>query len=397
MELTLLDVVNFFLRHKKKILIHGFISLLLGIALSLTFTKYYKATVLFAPLDAQSSTGGLLSMVASMGGVGALPGDFTQTNSYSKRLYSTIFESQTLRKEIIDEYDLITVYETYKTNNPLGLAFKKLNKNIKIDEVVEGGLGMTNVVAIELSAIDESPQRAAAIANSFYTKMEQRIIEFGRMESKRRILFLENELEECEDSLSIYRELLKTFQKENHIYDIKLQTKLVIEAIGSLKAQQISLENQLTYNRHEYGNSNSQTKATARQLAIVKAKLEKMETDSTPNFFGGLQGSLPLQYTYIDYKTKVEVFTKLKMVLLQQLEERQIKLARSFTDLYLIDKAVPPPYKFKPKRAIIALLFSIVWMSIFIIVLFLKELKSHLDTLPESEKIENFFAALKKW
>ena len=397
MELTLLDVVNFFLTHKKKLIIHGILSLVLGVLLSLTFTKYYKATVLFAPLSAQSSSSsGLLAMATNLG-VGAMPGDLTQTGNYSKRLYSTLFESRSLREEIVEEFELIKVYKTSKSANQLGLALKALNKNIGVSEVEEGGLGVTNVIAIELSVVDSDPIRAAEMANTFYEKIEKKVVEFGQLENTRRITFLEEQLLICEDSLLRSRDSLQLFQSQNHIYDIKLQGELVIEAIGSLKSQQLSLENQLSYNRREYGPSNSQTKSTQRQLSIINAKLLKMENDTTPNFFGGLQGSLPLQYKFVDLRTKVEVYSKLKMALSQQLEERKIKLDRTYSDLYLIDEAVPPTYKFKPKRALIAIGFSFVWVSCLIIILFLKNLQGFVKTLPESNKIKIFFAALKKW
>ncbi|MBN1982427.1 MAG: hypothetical protein JW795_12915, partial [Chitinivibrionales bacterium] len=70
--------------------------------------------------------------------------------------------------------------------------------------------------------------------------------------------------------------------------------------------------------------------------------------------------SVNLSNEYFDLYTNVEIYTQLQTMLRSQLEQARIKSQKQSIDVYLIDKARPAQWKYKPKRAlvILAIVFS---------------------------------------
>ncbi len=67
-----------------------------------------------------------------------------------------VLNSQSLRENIIDEFDLFEVYNA----DILESVLKTLDGNLTIQEVREGGFGFNPVVSVKISVTESDPERA---------------------------------------------------------------------------------------------------------------------------------------------------------------------------------------------------------------------------------------------
>ena len=117
---------------------------------------------------------------------GMLPLNLGGNTQVNPEIMVTILNSRSLRVELMDEFNL---YEVYSTDIIEELLFK-LNDAIKIEERREGGFGFNPIVSIQLSVIDEKPDRAQQMNAFLVNRLEEILLQLNRenMEEQFRIL-----------------------------------------------------------------------------------------------------------------------------------------------------------------------------------------------------------------
>jgi capsule polysaccharide export protein KpsE/RkpR len=350
--------------------------------------KSYKSTVVFIP-PGQSSTG-LLSMFSSNVTVDLLTG-----SKFSKRQYISLLRSRELREQLINKFNLIELFKLQKAINGLDLALKAVDKNIIINQQEEGGLGITDILTIEMTVIDGNPKRASDMANYLYELLEKKVIEINQQEYNLQIEFLNKQMI-SEDSLLIKaRKELKSFQINNKLYDIPSQVKLAVSALSQLEADKMSLEMQKAFLQKSFSSQYSEITSLDEKLAVCNQKISDLEKQYGTSLVPGLHKSLDLSDEYLDLLKEVETYIQLKFLLRQQLEVAKLKQQKSYTGISLIDHARPAQYKFKPKRSVFALILTFLYMTIIISWVLLRDYWSYMKN-HNPEKINQLIHAFKK-
>lgn len=108
-------------------------------------------------------------------------------------------------------------------------------------------------------------------------------------------------------------------------------------------------------------------------MAVCKQKISELEKQYGSSLIPSLQKSLDLSDEYLDLFKEVETYIQLKFLLRQQLEIAKLKQCKSFSGISLVDHARPAQYKFKPKRSIVTLLLTFVYMMILITWIFYRD------------------------
>jgi capsule polysaccharide export protein KpsE/RkpR len=264
------------------------------------------------------------------------------------------------------------------------LALKNLERSIIIKENEEGGLGITDVISVEVSVIDNNAQRASDMANELFRLLEEKAINVTQRESNLQIAFLKKQQAKNDSMLTSARDTLVLFQKANRIYDISSQAKLTVQAISQLEADKMTFELQKSYLQQTYSSQSLAVNAINDKIAIYNNKIAELEKKNNQSLTPGLQKSLDIADRFTDLYKEVETYFQLNISLRQQLEIAKIKQQKNYTGISLIDNAKPAEYKFKPKRSIIVLMITAIYMMTILAWVLFKEYYSAMrKTHPE--------------
>ncbi len=364
-ELNMLDFVIALAKHKLFIIVNFIAISVIALIIALVLPWTYKSSFVFIPKSSTST--GLQSLLVGSEGISLGTADLLGGYFLSKRQVKELLYSKELRIDLINKFDLVKVYEKEDTPNPIEQCLRKLEENIQIEEKEEGGLGVTNVIAVSVTVFGKDPQRTADMAGYLYELLKQKIFELNSNEYVEISEFISQRVEKYAYKLDSIRKKLKTFQIKHHTYNVDKQVEMVLETYAEVKSKIVSIENQINYLTRIHSSNYSEIKALSQRKKALEEKLKEMEYKKKRDVFVGLTSSIELSFQLADLMAKEKTYDKIRVMLQQQLEQARIKQKKNFAPLYLVDAPRVPEYKCKPKRSVIVLLIVGIYMFILLI------------------------------
>ncbi|MEW6684735.1 MAG: GNVR domain-containing protein [Candidatus Edwardsbacteria bacterium] len=348
--------ISVLIKRRKLILLNCAIVTFFALILSLVLPKYYKATAILLPPVEESTDilafssflqgGGTFS---SLGRKAGLPGMTTPSD-----IFAAILKSRTIMEGVVKECDLIKVYKLKKLEGKnLLLAMERtirILSGFTEIEVSSEGLISVNVVAKE-------PELSAEIANAYISELDYFNREINMTRGKRTREFIEKRLKEEEIILKAMEDSLKKFQEKNRTVSLTDEMEAAIKSAADLKAQIMGFQVQLDVMRSYATEDNPRVMQLKRQIKEMEKQLAGMEFGDKKGkeFFTPFSKApaigMELARRMRDVKIHEEVFT----LLTQQYEQAKIQEARDTPTVQILDHAIPPTKKYKPKRLFIVL------------------------------------------
>lgn len=301
-----------------------------GAGISLVLTPIYTAKASFlAPQQPQSTSSAAL---AALGGLGGLGGVALKTPSDQ---FVSLMESQRISDRMIDRFKLLDHFgATLKQDARLAL-----DKRVKFTPSKKDSF-----IFVEVD--DESPERAASMANAFIEELQGITSELALTEAAQRRAFFERLLVQTKEQLIKAQTTLEAsgFSVGALSTDPKASADLYARAKSEAAAAQIQLDGLLR----------SLTEAAPevlRQRTLVaglNAQVRQLERPENKN------SSALYVSAYRNYKhqeTLYEVYTK-------QFEAAKLDEAREAPLIQIVDVAQPPEKRSRPKRFSTTLLFT---------------------------------------
>ena len=345
-EINLLDLLLVLARNWKMIVGAMALTFVLAAGGTLLMPNIYTATAKLLP--PQQEKGGLGARLSGMGDLAALAG--ISAGGGSGDLYVGMLQSRTLSDAIIDQFDLMTVYEQEY----------RVKMHEKLKKLVSVSLGKKDGI-IAISVEDEDPARGAAIANAYVEELKKLNVRLNLGSAGRERVFLEERLELVKADLIQSEENLRVFQEQNKAIKIDAQATAVIEGIARLKGELASREVELGVLLTSQTEQNPQVRALREAIGQLKAQLRKLEDSpagrsvSSDIFIAtSAVPDIGLQYARLmrDYKVQETLFE----LLTKQYEVAKISEAKNTSSLQVLDEAMVPDKKSKPKRSLIVLM-----------------------------------------
>ncbi len=356
---TLLKYLGILVRYRKLIFYDVLIFTILAIVISFLLPPKYRATAQILPPSEESEFAGVLgagglsipklSRLARGGSLlpGATPSD----------LIAAILGSRTIQERVIIKCDLMKVYKIKKS---MELAVRTLSQATKIRVSEEG------VVTIVVEA--PKPKLAADIANSYIEELDRFLKESNMSRGKNMRLFIEKRLTSALNELKTAQESLRVFQERHRVVALDEETKAVIDAYASLKAELLKREMELGIVQNVSTPDNFYLAGIKREIAEFRRQLAEIETGKRGKGYGaGFAvpfANLPAvaaEYArrLRDYRVQEEIYA----LLIQQYEQAKILEARDTPTITVLDYARIPERRSFPKRRIIV--FSAFLLSLF--------------------------------
>jgi len=383
-EINLLDYWRVIIKRWRIITLIFWASVIAAAIVSLLMTPIYQAKATIMPIE--SSGGRLSSALRSLGSVPFVGGMLPSIGGASANKLEAVLKSRTMAEDVIQSLDLIKILFEEPQDEPPSLqdAVRSLTGITKFADDKKG--------LISISVEYKDPGIAADIANQFTVALKRFLNENALSMAKRNRIFIENQLKKVKEELQDAEEAMKNFQTNKKIVSMDAQTEASITALANLKAQITAKEVQLGVIKHFSTSSNidvitikDELRELKKQLAMLESKGSNPEADAFPS----LSEAPKLGLQYIRLKRKALTQGKLYELLTQQYEIAKIDETKEDIAFQVIDKAIPPEKRIKPKRRLNVMLAGVVSLFAGIFLVFFLEYLGNLKKLKEETEKEN--------
>jgi uncharacterized protein involved in exopolysaccharide biosynthesis len=338
-EVDLKDIISIIWKWKSKIILFVFIITTISIAVSLVLPKWYKAkAVVLAP---EGMTSGFDPM-AILGDLGL--GPMTGGNENVLR-YLAILKSRTIKELMLNRYDLKKHYKSKYTE----LAIKKLDKNL----VFEIG----DEYQVEISMLDKDQDLVADMTNYVVHYLDSLNIELSISNARNNRQFMEKRLNSVIDSLEIVGNQLAEFMKEEGILSLEDQVTVGVQQAALIQSLIIQKEVEYEVALNTFNKNDPFVTQKKNELQSLKRQYSEFINNNSidklvPNF-----SNIPdIQLELLTLQRKVEYYSRLVEYLGPLYEQQKFEEAKNIPTLQVLDYAVRPELKDKPKRAVIVII-----------------------------------------
>ncbi len=371
-EINLLELLRVVVRNLPLIVKITTAAVVLSVIYSLTLKNVYTAKATLLPPQ-KDSGGGASALLASMGGglaglAGGLGG--------SADLYLGLLKSRTVTDAVIKRLDLANEFKS-KNADATRAALQGL---VKFQAGKDG--------IITITADYKDPAKAALLANTFIDELQKKSQQLNLTKASTERSFLEKRLIVVKQDLKAAENEMKSFQEKNKTIKADSQAAAAIEGIARLRAEMVSKEVQLAALRNSMTDESAEVRTLLAGITKLRSQLNSMSGSGEVGGVIPSVGNAPsIGVEYIrrlrELKTQEALFEQLT----KQFEMAKISEARDSSSLQVLDEAVAPLYKSKPKRSMIVILSAVTAFFCSIFLVFIKEYLAKLS--PEDSAILN--------
>ena len=359
-EINLFDYLIVLLKRKRLIMGITFGAAIITAIISLIMPPIYRAeTKILPPQQGSSMATQFLSQLGSAAGlIGGAVGGAVGIKTPND-LYIGLLKSRPVLDGVIDRFKLMELYKTKSREN----ARRGLADTLKARDDKKSGI-------ITIGVEDKDPKRAADMANAFVEELKNMNKGLAVTEAGQRRLFFEEQLKDTKEALIKAEDSMEGFQERTGAIKIDEQAKAVIEGIANLRAQIAAKEVGLKVMRTYATPQNPDIQRAEEELRGMREQLGRLETRSGGHNPDPLMPTGRIPGVGTEYIRKLREFKyqeALYEILLKQYEAARLDEARDAALIQVIEKAIPPEKRVKPKRKQMVMIatFSGLFFSVF--------------------------------
>ncbi len=320
-----------------------------AVVISLLLPNWYRASARVLVSDAQS--GGLSSAIlgnlpaAASALLGGGPGgDYTR--------FLAILTSRSMMEAAVDSFNLIRVYDVEDTESPLEDAIRELRDNAEFEIDMEYDF-------LHVAVLDKDRERAAQMANFFVRRLNDVNARLSSESASNHRRFIQNRYFEARAEMDSLLNATQRFQQRYGVFDLPAQAENFFEQVATLR--QSALEAEISHEAllAQYGPDNAQVRS---MNAIAQAANRKYR-----QALEGHEELLPVPRAEVPTVARefvaLELEGTIQRTILEVLgplnEQARFQEERETQAVQVVDEAVPPDRKAKPKRSIICILATL--------------------------------------
>lgn len=334
-EINLLDLVA--VLAKRKWLILGLTVLVtLGSAVITLFLPdiFVANTKILPPQQNRSS--GAAALLQQIGGFGL--GGIGSGGGGGNAVYIAMLKSRTVRDKVVQRFGQGKPDE----------AARPWEADFSTDK--EG------LIVIEVS--DTDPKRAAALANAYVEELGNLSKVIAVTAAAQSRLFLEHQVAQARENLAKAEGAAKQAMERGGLVKVDIQASSLASATGNLRGRIIAREVELGAMRNFAGDRNPDLQRIQYDIDSMRRELSKMEGDSG---LSGVPGKLSAQaMESVRLLRDVKLNEVLFELLAKQYEMAKIDEAKDSSVIQVLDPAVVPVGKTKPRRGLIVVAAALV-------------------------------------
>jgi tyrosine-protein kinase Etk/Wzc len=346
-EISVLDLALVFGENRRILilvpLVAGLIALGVSFAIRPTFTG---TTRILLP---QQQTGAAAALANQLNTLAGLAGGVGMKNASDT--YVAMMKSRTVADRLLKRFDLKNLYQATDDDG----ARAALASRTSIFA------GKDNLITI--STEDHDAKRAADLANAYVDELRNLTQTLAVTEASQRRLFFEGQMKQAKDDLTKAEVALRS----SGVSEATLKTvpQSALEALARLKAQITAQEVKLASLRGYMTESNPDVTRAQQELAALRHQLSRSEQNDSK------VGSADAEYVakFRDFKYQETLYE----LMARQTELAKLDEARDGAVIQVVDAALPPERKSKPRKAMMATMTTLVAFLLMVLVVFVKQ------------------------
>ncbi len=367
-EVSLLDLLIVLAKHKRIVLGVPFAAAVATAIVSLFLANIYTGTTRILP--PQQSASAATALLNQLGGVfgglaGAAGGALGVRNPND--LYVGMIKSRTIADNLIARFELNRVYRQELQAN----TRKVLESNTVVNA------GKDGIIVIEVE--DKDPKRAAELSNAYVDELTKLTKVLAVTEASQRRLFFEHQLEQAKDNLTVAEVAARQGLQKGGLAQVDAQGRSMIAVTARLRAEISAKEVQLGAMRTFAAEGNPELQRTQQELEALRRELARIE-GSTPVATIGKKEASGSGLDNLSRLRDVKYYEFLYELLTKQYELAKIDEAKDATVIQVLDKAIEPETKTRPKRTLICILAAFVTGILAVIWVLVREVLSNLKS-----------------
>ncbi|MFI5263838.1 MAG: GumC family protein [Candidatus Kapaibacterium sp.] len=305
---------------------------------------WYKAEANVVP--ARKSGGGLLESLGS--GISSTIKDLGMSPIAGRAKGEgfsplALIASREVQEKLVKEFGFMKIYETTTMED----ALKEFGSHVNSEVLEEGNISVTFE--------DTDPARAASVTNRLVEELNTVNSKLGIEEAKFNRTYIEQRYNKLLSDLDSSEQALGAFQKKYGVYELKTQAQAQLSALALLEQQEYATQLQLSNAEQLYGSEAAETNVLRSNLEELRAKLSDLKTGMDKNastYFVPMNMMPDVALDYLRLTREVEIQSKLKAFMLPPYEQAKLDETRQTLAYLVLDKALPPLRKSRPKRSV---------------------------------------------
>jgi uncharacterized protein involved in exopolysaccharide biosynthesis len=351
-DINLWDVAVLMAENARLLIVGPLAAGFLALGVSFLITPTFTATTRILPPQQQSAAAMLASQLGALGGLAGAAGINIKTPADT---HIALIKSRTVADNLIDRFRLLNVYDVKYRDD----ARRRLGEDTRVFT------GKDGLITIDVD--DTDPARAAAIANAYVDELSRLSGSLAITEAQQRRVFFEKQLNQTQDQLKKAEFALAEVGAGENL--IKSAPQAVVEGIARLKAQLTAQEIRVSTMRGYLTETSPELQLAQRELASLRTQLAQAEQRQPGN------GKSPSDYLnrFRDFKYQETLFD----LMAKQYELARLDEAREGAVVQVVDRAVIPERKTRPRRAVIAVATTLLAALALAMFVFIRRAASH--------------------
>jgi tyrosine-protein kinase Etk/Wzc len=359
-EISLLDLLQT-IADNIKLLVLGPLAIgLAALGISFAVAPTFTAATTFLP--PQQQQGAAAAMLQSLGALGGLAGAAAGIKNPNDQ-YVAFMKSRAIEHKLIERFDLINRYEAELRDD----AVKALEAASRINS------GKDGLITVEFD--DKDPAFAAQVANAYVEELGQLMNRLAVTEAQQRRVFFEKQLKQAQSNMVAAEQALQASGVSASV--LKSSPEAAVAAVAQLQAQVAAQEVKVQSLRGYLAESAPEFKQALTELAALRTQVAKAESASGSAAAGKGGDYIAKFRDYKYHQTLFELFAK-------QYEIAKVDEAREGAVIQVLDAAVPPERKSKPKKALIAVLATLASGFALLLFVFVRQALRNAGQEPET-------------
>jgi uncharacterized protein involved in exopolysaccharide biosynthesis len=374
-ESNLLDLAIVLAKHKRLVIGLPLIAAVAAAVISLLLPNIYTGVTKVLPPQQTQSTSAVLAQLGNLAGLagGAIPGIKNPND-----LYVGMLKSRTVADNLIQRFDLNKIYDhAYQSETR-----KQLERETSIVA------GKDGIISIEVD--DKDPKRAAALANGYVDELFKLTKVLAVTEASQRRLFFERQMEQAKENLAQAEMAARQALEKGGLVQVEGQGRTMVEIAARLRAQITVKEIQIGVMRAFATGQNPELQRNQQEVEVMKRELARYEGtySGKPGVTEKTNGqgidNLRLLRDMKYYEASYELLAK-------QFEIAKIDEAKDSALIQVMDKAMEPDRKSKPRRSLIVIAAAMIFALLAIFWAFMAEAmaKARIDP-KQSDRLARF-------
>lgn len=358
-------------KNKKTIVGATLAAALVASAGSMLLPPFYRASVkLLPPQQAQSGASMLLSQLGGLAGAAA--GATGLKNPAD--VYIGMLKSRTVGERLAKRFALQAHYGVKSQEQTL----KLLGANTVV------AVGKDGLIAIDVE--DTEKKLVAPLANAYVEELVRLTKTLAVTEGAQRRLFYEQELERSKNKLANAEIALKTAIDQRGVISVDAESRGLLETGARLRAEISAKDIELNSMKAFVTPNNPAYRRVEELLRSLRAELSQLENGRRPpsvaDRAAGEGAKAGVQS--IQLLRDVKYYQILFEALSKQYEAARLDEAKDSSVIQVLDQAIEPEQRFKPKRSMLVVASSLLVCLITMFFVLLREIKNRWLLSPRS-------------